>query len=129
MRPRTISRGSSGCADRNRTGKFTEVGRGTLLLDEVDTLPLPLQAKLLRVVEERTFEPVGSNKTQQLQARLKVACRAAAPLKEDAIASSRRPRMGIRGLGLKRKICSFPRYSNDFPDYYETPEFCEEKPL
>ena len=37
--------------------------------------------------------------------------------------------MGIRGLGLKRKICSFPRYSNDFPDYYETPEFCEEKPL
>ena len=55
-----------------------------------------------------------------------------APLKETRshhLALARRPRMGIRGLGLKRKICSFPRYSNDYPDYYETPEFCEEKPL
>jgi len=57
-------------ADTNRIGKFTEVGRGTLFLDEIDCLPPVLQAKLLRAVEDRVFEPVGSNKTQPLQARL-----------------------------------------------------------
>jgi two-component system response regulator HydG len=57
-------------ADAERTGKFAAVGRGTLFLDEVDSLSPSLQAKLLRVVEERAFEPVGSNKTQRLQARL-----------------------------------------------------------
>ena len=60
-------------ADRERTGKFAEAGRGTLLLDEIDSLPLALQAKLLRVVEERIFEPVGSNRSQPMQARLIVA--------------------------------------------------------
>jgi two-component system response regulator HydG len=60
-------------ADVNRDGKFTEVGRGTLFLDEIDSLSPALQAKLLRAVEERVFEPVGSNKTQKLLARLIVA--------------------------------------------------------
>ncbi len=66
-------KGSFTSADANRTGKFTEVGRGTLFLDEIDSLPPVLQAKLLRAVEDRVFEPVGSNKTQTLQARLIVA--------------------------------------------------------
>jgi DNA-binding NtrC family response regulator/Flp pilus assembly protein TadD len=57
-------------ADRDRTGKFAEVGAGTLLLDEIDALPLALQAKLLRALEERVFEPVGSNRSCVLQARL-----------------------------------------------------------
>jgi two-component system, NtrC family, response regulator HydG len=60
-------------ADRERTGKFAEAGRGTLLLDEIDSLPLALQAKLLRVIEERLFEPVGGNKSQPMEARLIVA--------------------------------------------------------
>jgi two-component system response regulator HydG len=60
-------------ADRDRTGKFAEAGRGTLLLDEIDALSLELQAKLLRVVEERLFEPVGSNRTLRMQARLIIA--------------------------------------------------------
>lgn len=57
-------------ADRDRSGKFAEVGGGTLLLDEIDALPLPLQSKLLRVLEERVFEPVGSNRPCTMQARL-----------------------------------------------------------
>jgi two-component system response regulator HydG len=57
-------------AEGDRTGKFAEVGRGTLVLDEIDALPPPLQAKLLRAVEERLFEPVGSNKSQPVRARL-----------------------------------------------------------
>jgi two-component system response regulator HydG len=66
-------KGAFTSADANRTGKFTDVGRGTLFLDEIDSLPPVLQAKLLRAVEDRVFEPVGSNKTQTLQARLIVA--------------------------------------------------------
>ena len=57
-------------ADANRVGKFEQAGRGTLFLDEIDSLPAALQAKLLRAVEDRVFEPVGSNKTLPLQARL-----------------------------------------------------------
>jgi DNA-binding NtrC family response regulator len=60
-------------ADAERTGKFAAAGRGTLFLDEVDSLAPELQAKLLRVIEERVFEPVGSNKTLRLRARLIVA--------------------------------------------------------
>ena len=60
-------------ADAVHVGKFTEVGDGTLFLDEIDALPPPLQAKLLRAVEERVFEPVGSNKSQSMRARLIVA--------------------------------------------------------
>lgn len=66
-------KGAFTSADANRVGKFAEVGRGTLFLDEIDSLPLDLQAKLLRVVEQRLFEPVGSNRTLQMQARLIVA--------------------------------------------------------
>ena len=54
----------------DRTGKLSAVGRGTLLLDDVDALPVEHQAKLLRVVDERVFEPVGSNKPLPLRARL-----------------------------------------------------------
>jgi len=57
-------------ADRERLGKFAAAGRGTLLLDEINSLPLSLQSKLLRVVEDRVFEPVGSNRGQLLHARI-----------------------------------------------------------
>jgi DNA-binding NtrC family response regulator len=60
-------------AVRDRAGKFAEVGGGTLLLDDIDALPLDLQAKLLRVVEEHVFEPVGSNRLLKMMARLIVA--------------------------------------------------------
>jgi len=57
-------------ADRDREGKFAAVGKGTLLLDEINALPLPLQSKLLRAVEDRVFEPVGVNRLCPLQARI-----------------------------------------------------------
>jgi DNA-binding NtrC family response regulator len=63
-------------ADRDRAGKLVAAGRGTLLLDEINSLPLALQAKLLRALDERMFEPVGSNKPQPLQARLIAASNA-----------------------------------------------------
>jgi len=60
-------------ADRDRPGKLAAAAGGTLLLDEVNSLPLPLQAKLLRAADERVFEPVGSNRTLPMRARLLVA--------------------------------------------------------
>jgi DNA-binding NtrC family response regulator len=63
-------RGAFTGAQRERTGKLAAASGGTLLLDEINSLPLPLQTKLLRVVDARVFEPVGSNKEQPLRARL-----------------------------------------------------------
>ncbi len=54
-------RGSFTGAERDREGKFTLAKGGTVLLDEIGDMPLALQAKLLRVLEERTFEKIGSN--------------------------------------------------------------------
>ena len=56
-------------AVRDKTGKFDSARGGTLLLDEIDTMPLELQAKLLRALQERTYEPVGGH------TRNTVACR------------------------------------------------------
>jgi DNA-binding NtrC family response regulator len=64
------SKGAFTGADRDRIGKFCEVGSGTLLLDDVDTLPLPAQAKLLRAIDERTYEKVGANRPLQVKARV-----------------------------------------------------------
>ena len=66
-------RGAFTGAERDRAGKFAAAAGGTLLLDEINALPLPLQGKLLRAVDERVFEPVGSNKLHPLRARLIVA--------------------------------------------------------
>jgi DNA-binding NtrC family response regulator len=63
-------RGAFTGADRERAGKFADAGRGTVLLDEIDALAPAQQAKLLRAVEDRVFEPVGSNKTMPIRARL-----------------------------------------------------------
>jgi DNA-binding NtrC family response regulator len=56
-------------ADRDHRGKFAQAGDGTIFFDEIDSLPLSSQASLLRVVEERAYEPVGSGKSMQVPAR------------------------------------------------------------
>jgi two-component system response regulator HydG len=64
------ARGSFEGSRRDRPGKFAEVGRGTLFLDEIDALPLSLQPRLLRAVEDRVFETDGANKQVPVRARL-----------------------------------------------------------
>ena len=54
-------RGAFTSAEQEREGKFSQAKGGTILLDEIGDMPLPLQAKLLRVLENRTYEKVGSN--------------------------------------------------------------------
>jgi DNA-binding NtrC family response regulator len=54
----------------DRPGRFELAGKGTLFLDEIAEISLDLQAKLLRVVQERTFERVGDARPMQLEARI-----------------------------------------------------------
>ena len=60
-------------ADDDRLGRFQAASGGTLFLDEIGNLPLHLQAKLLRVLEERKVMPVGSDKTQEIDVRIVAA--------------------------------------------------------
>lgn len=53
-----------------RIGKFEFAHGGTLLLDEIESMPLPLQAKLLRVLQEKVVERVGSNKSVAVNVRI-----------------------------------------------------------
>lgn len=67
------ARGAFTGADRDREGKFSLARRGTILLDEIGDMPLPLQAKLLRVLQERVFEKIGSNTPIPVECRIIVA--------------------------------------------------------
>jgi two-component system C4-dicarboxylate transport response regulator DctD len=64
-------------AQKRRIGKIEHANGGTLFLDEVETMPVPMQIKLLRVLQERQLERLGSNQS------IKVACRVVAATKED----------------------------------------------
>ena len=66
-------RGAFTGAFRDKPGRLESAAAGTLFLDEIGELPLELQAKLLRFLEERRFERVGDVRTQQVDVRIVAA--------------------------------------------------------
>jgi transcriptional regulator with PAS, ATPase and Fis domain len=67
------ARGAFTGAVRDKPGRFETADGGTLFLDEVGDLPLPLQVKLLRVLQERSFERLGENRTRTVDVRVLAA--------------------------------------------------------
>ena len=63
-------KGSFTGAHAKKKGKIEAANGGTLFLDEIGDMPLPLQAKILRFLQERTFEPVGATKSQTADVRV-----------------------------------------------------------
>jgi Nif-specific regulatory protein len=66
-------RGAFTSAVSNRKGRFETANGGTIFLDEIGDLPLALQAKLLRVIQEKAFEKVGSDNTITVNTRILAA--------------------------------------------------------
>jgi len=66
-------RGAFTGAIRDREGRFTAAHGGTIFLDEIGDMSPVLQTKLLRVLQEREFEPVGSSKTERVDVRVVAA--------------------------------------------------------
>ena len=60
-------------ANHDKVGKFLQANGGTIFLDEIGTASPSLQVKLLRVLQDREFEPVGSTKTQKVDVRMILA--------------------------------------------------------
>jgi two-component system, NtrC family, C4-dicarboxylate transport response regulator DctD len=60
-------------AQKQRIGKLEHANGGTIFLDEIESMPLDLQAKLLRAIETRSVERLGSNKTVELDVRFVAA--------------------------------------------------------
>jgi PAS domain S-box-containing protein len=60
-------------ADRAKLGRFARAEDGTLFLDEIGSLPLPVQGKLLRVLQQKTYEPLGGTKVLRTNARIVTA--------------------------------------------------------
>jgi DNA-binding NtrC family response regulator len=67
------ARGAFTSAIRDRVGRFEAAAGGTLFLDEIGEIPLELQSKLLRVLQEKCYERVGEDKTRRADVRIVVA--------------------------------------------------------
>lgn len=66
-------RGSFTGAVKDKEGVFAAAGKGTLFLDEIGEAPLPVQVRLLRVLQEKRFTPVGSTEEQETECRIVAA--------------------------------------------------------
>jgi len=107
-------RGSFTGAFRRQRGHFESVGKGTILLDEVADIPLDLQAKLLRVVEDRLFRPVGAEIESPFAGRILAATNA--DVHERVGAGTFRADLFYRLRVLEIRMPSLAERQGDIPD-------------
>ena len=65
-----VKKGAFTGADRDRPGRFARAGDGTLFLDEIGEINQAMQVRLLRVLQEREFEPLGGTQAEKMRARI-----------------------------------------------------------
>jgi DNA-binding NtrC family response regulator len=100
-------------ASQHRRGRFEEAHGGTIFLDEIGDLALPLQAKLLRVLQERTFERLGSNRPVPVDIR--VICATNRNLEQMVQAGTFRQDLFFRISVLKIELPPLRNRTDDIP--------------
>lgn len=103
-------------AEKRRIGKIEHAHKGTLFLDEVESMPMPLQVKLLRVLEEQRVERLGSNQVQEVDVRIIAATKA--DLKKLSEEGSFRPDLYYRLNVVKVDIPPLRERKNDIPTLF-----------
>ncbi|MFP8967920.1 sigma-54-dependent transcriptional regulator [Pokkaliibacter sp. CJK22405] len=100
-------------ADRDRQGLLKLADGGTLFLDEIGEMPLPMQVKLLRVLQEGSFYPVGGRELQQIDVRVISATNASLP--EKVAAGSFREDLYYRIKGVTLETRALNERPEDIP--------------
>ena len=100
-------------ADRNKNGLFQEADGGTLFLDEIGELPLSLQVKLLRVLQENEIRPVGESRTKKIDVRVVAAT--AKKLNEEVRKGTFREDLYYRLNVLAIKLPALKQRTEDIP--------------
>ncbi|MCB0479984.1 MAG: sigma-54-dependent Fis family transcriptional regulator [Flavobacteriales bacterium] len=122
-------RGAFTGADQKRIGKFEEANGGTLFLDEIAELNLNLQAKILRVLQEKEINRIGSNKIIKVNSRVIIATHK--NLNEEVRNGTFREDLYYRVLGLPIHLPPLRKRGSDIIELakYFIDQFCEENGL
>jgi two-component system response regulator AtoC len=120
-------KGSFTGADARKIGRFEAANGGTILLDEIGEMPLTLQAKLLRVLQEREIERVGGTKTIKVDVR--IICSTSKNLAEEAREGNFREDLFYRLQVIPIVVPPLRERKEDIPELcrYFLDEFSREK--
>ncbi len=109
-------RGAFTGADRERVGKLEHAAGGTVFLDEIESMPVPLQVRILRALQERVIERLGENKSRQLDVRIVAAAKT--DLKALIEAREFREDLYFRLAGVQLMIPPLRERGNDIVSLY-----------